>query len=153
MTTPEHQWKPGQSGNPNGRPKGSLNKKTQIATALMESGKEIARVVCEKALEGDMQAANIVLSRLQPPLRSRAERVNFKLDSDAPLTQQARQVLEAVSTGDIDPETGKLLIDSISSFAKLREQDELATRLELIEMTLNRAHDIQPPLLPVGVPK
>ncbi|OJA07375.1 hypothetical protein QHL1GM_07875 [Halomonas sp. QHL1] len=119
----------------------------------MDSGKEIARVVCEKALEGDMQAANIVLSRLQPPLRSRAERVNFQLDSDAPLTQQARQVLEAVSTGDIDPETGKLLIDSISAFAKLREQDELATRLELIEMTLNRAHDIQPPLLPVGVPK
>ncbi len=151
MTTSDHQWKPGQSGNPNGRPKGSLNKKTQIAAAFMEEGKEIARVVCEKALEGDMQAANIVLSRLQPPLRSRAERVNFKLDAEASLTQQARQILEAVSNSDIDPETGKLLIDSISAFAKLREQDELATRLEVIEMTLNRAHAVSP--AHVGIPK
>ncbi|WP_205631663.1 DUF5681 domain-containing protein [Collimonas pratensis] len=136
--TKDHQWKKGQSGNYRGRPKGTPNKKTQISEALMDDGAAIARVVIDAALGGDMTAANIVLSRIQPVLRARAERVQFDLDPNGPLTQQAQQILCAVSVGDIDPETGKLLIDSISSFSKLKEVDELAARLGSVEAVLNR---------------
>lgn len=64
--------------------------------------------------------------------------MQFELDANAPLTQQARQILQAVSAGDIDPITGKLLIDSISAFAGLREVDELAQRLDALESNIIR---------------
>lgn len=50
----------------------------------------MARVVMDAALAGDMQAANLVLQRLSPPLRARAEKVTFELTPDAPLTTQAQ---------------------------------------------------------------
>ena len=72
-------WQPGQSGNPKGRPVGSRNKKNVIAEEFEKDGSAVARVVMDAALEGDMQAANMVLQRLSPPLRARAEKVTFEL--------------------------------------------------------------------------
>lgn len=130
---PPKGWQPGQSGNPKGRPVGSRNKKNVIAEEFEKDGSEVARVVMDAALEGDMQAANMVLQRLSPPLRARAEKVTFELTPDAPLHQQANQVLASVAEGAIDPETGKLLIDCIQSVAGIRAVDELEARLQALE--------------------
>lgn len=130
---PPKGWQPGQSGNPKGRPVGSRNKKNIIAEEFEKDGSEVARVVMNAALEGDMQAANMVLQRLSPPLRARAEKVTFELTPDAPLHQQANQVLASVAEGAIDPETGKLLIDCIQSVAGIRAVDELEARLQALE--------------------
>lgn len=130
---PPKGWQPGQSGNPRGRPVGSRNKKNVIAEEFEKDGSAVARVVMDAALEGDMQAANMVLQRLSPPLRARAEKVTFELSPDAPLHQQANQVLASVAEGAIDPETGKLLIDCIQSVAGIRAVDELEARLQALE--------------------
>ena len=130
-------WPPGQSGNPTGRPKGSLNRKSLLAEEFEKEGSAIARVVIAAAKSGDIQAANIVLQRLAPPLKARSEKVIFALDSSQSLTEQARQVLQAIANGEIDPDTGKLLIECISGFAGLKEIDELAIRLNAIEARFN----------------
>lgn len=130
---PPKGWQPGQSGNPKGRPVGSRNKKNVIAEEFEKDGSEVARVVMNAALEGDMQAANMVLQRLSPPLRARAEKVTFELTPDAPLHEQANQVLASVAEGAIDPETGKMLIDCIQSVAGIRAVDELEARLQALE--------------------
>lgn len=130
---PPKGWQPGQSGNPRGRPVGSRNKKNVIAEEFEKDGSAVARVVMDAALEGDMQAANMVLQRLSPPLRARAEKVTFELSPHAPLHQQANQVLASVAEGAIDPETGKLLIDCIQSVAGIRAVDELEARLIALE--------------------
>ncbi len=130
---PPKGWQPGQSGNPRGRPVGSRNKKNVIAEEFEKDGSAVARVVMDAALEGDMQAANMVLQRLSPPLRARAEKVTFELNPDAPLHEQANQVLASVAEGAIDPETGKLLIDCIQSVAGIRAVDELEARLIALE--------------------
>ena len=126
-------WQPGQSGNPRGRPVGSRNKKNVIADEFAKDGSAVARVVMDAALEGDMQAANMVLQRLSPPLRARAEKVTFELTPDAPLAAQAQQVLASVAEGQLDPETGKLLIDCLQSVAGIRAVDELESRLVALE--------------------
>lgn len=126
-------WLPGQSGNPKGRPKGSKNRKTVVVQEFEKEGSRIARVVIDAALEGDMTAANMVLQRLSPPLRSRSEKVTFELDADKPLSEQAQQILSAVATGDIDPDTGKLLIDAIGAFAGIKQVDDLEARLAALE--------------------
>lgn len=126
-------WQPGQSGNPKGRPVGSRNRKNVIADEFAKEGSSVARVVMDAALKGDMQAANLVLSRLSPPLRARSEKVQFELTPDAPLTTQAQQILSAVAAGEVDPETGQLLINCISSFAGLKATDELEARIAALE--------------------
>ncbi|MEE9928077.1 DUF5681 domain-containing protein [Microvirgula aerodenitrificans] len=126
-------WQPGQSGNPRGRPVGSRNKKNVIADEFAKDGSAVARVVMDAALAGDMQAANLVLQRLSPPLRARAEKVTFELTPDAPLTRQAQQIMTAVAEGSIDPETGQLLINCITAFAGLKQVDELEARLIALE--------------------
>ena len=124
---------PGVSGNPAGRPKGSKDKKTLVVQEFEKEGSAIARVVIDKALAGDISAANLALQRISPPLKTRAEEVKFELDSKAPLTDQARQILAAVALGEVDPDTGQVLINCISAFAGLRQVDDLEARLRALE--------------------
>lgn len=145
--TKAHQWQKGQSGNPKGRPKGSKDKRTLIAQEFEKEGSAIARVVIDAALAGDMQAASLVLSRIQPVLKPRTERVQFELNVEGTLTEQAKQVLKAIADGDVDPDTGKIVIDSIAAFSKLKEADELTERLQLVEQRLNIEAHIAPLLL------
>lgn len=126
-------WLPGQSGNPKGRPVGSRNKKNIVAEEFAKDGSKVARVVMNAALEGNMQAASLVLQRLAPPLRARAEKVTFDLNPTAPLTTQAQQVISAVANGDIDPDTGQLLVGCITALAGVKQIDELEQRLSALE--------------------
>ena len=124
---------PGVSGNPAGRPKGSKDKKTLVAQEFEKEGSAVAAVVIEKAKGGDMTACNLVLQRISPPLKTRSEKIRFELDSKAPLTDQARQVLAAMAMGEIDPDTAQVVSNCISSFAGLRQVDELDERFRALE--------------------
>ena len=71
MTT-NTKFKPGQSGNPNGRPKGSRHKTTlAIETLLDGEGEEITRKAIDLAKGGDLGAIRICLDRLAPPRKDR----------------------------------------------------------------------------------
>ena len=127
-------WYPGMpSPNKAGRPKGIVDRRMKVTKALAEDAPAVTRVVIDAALEGDMQAANIVLSRIAPPIKAQAERVEFELSSDLPLAEQAQQILVALSEGKVDPETGKTLIACIHSVAGIRAVAELEERLIILE--------------------
>lgn len=128
----DHLFKFGNKAGP-GRPKGSLNKRTKVAIALDAASEDVAKAMIAKALEGDTAAGRLVLERVQPPKRAEGIRVQFDLNPEAPLTAQAQQVLYAVAQGEVDVDTGKLLIDCLSAFAGLREVDELAARIANLE--------------------
>jgi hypothetical protein len=99
----------------------------------MDDGPEIARVVIDLALAGDLQACGIVLARIAPALKAQAERVTINLDPSAPVTQQIETVLAAVSDGHIAPDVGQTLISSISALANARAVDELEARIITLE--------------------
>jgi len=80
---PKHsRFKPGQSGNPKGRPKGARGLKTELAEELnerisvTESGsvrkvsklRAVLKAMTAKALSGDPRAANVVLNLVQSVL-------------------------------------------------------------------------------------
>lgn len=127
-------WVPGiPSPNPKGRPKGIVDKRKKLQAALADDAQAIIAKVVAQALEGDMQAANIVLARIAPPLKAQSERVQFELLPDRPLSDQAHQILLAVSQGRLDAETARTLIGCIQSVAGIRAVEDLEARILILE--------------------
>ena len=127
-------WKKGEpSPNPSGRPPGIVDKRMRLTYLLNDDADSIVKQVIEKAKSGDLQAAKLVLDRVSPPLRNRSQTVSFELDVTGSFTNQARQIFKAIATGELDPDTGKLLVDSITAVARISELDEINRRLEALE--------------------
>jgi hypothetical protein len=123
----------GQSGNPSGRPPGRLDTRTKITRALMDDGHAVARVVIDAALEGDLQACGIVLSRIAPVLRPEAQPVQFDFDPTASTALQVEAVLTAIAAGAVPVDLGKQLIDAIKALADVRATEELERRIITLE--------------------
>lgn len=131
---PPGKWVKGmKSPYPTGRPKGALSKRDKVAQALNDQGPEVARVVVESALNGDMTAAGLVLSRIAPPLRAKPDLVQFQLNSDLPLAEQARQIMQAVADAKLDADTARILIGCLNSVAGIEAVAELENRIVVLE--------------------
>ncbi len=128
-----HRWVKGQSGNPRGRPPGRVDARTKITRALLDDAPAVARVVIDAALEGDLQAASLVLARVAPALRQEAYPVQFPFDATAPIAQQIEQVLAAMAGGVVAPDVGKLIIESIGTLSNARAVEELEARIITLE--------------------
>lgn len=126
-------WQKGQSGNPRGRPPGRPDARTKITRALLDDGHAVARVVIEAALEGDLQACNIILARIAPALRPEAQPVQFEFDPTASTVAQVEAILAAVASGAVPVDLGKQLIESVKALADVRAVEELEARLEALE--------------------
>ena len=71
-------YKKGFSGNPKGKPKGARNKSTLAAEALLEGSLEkICKKIEEEALNGNMQAAKMILERFLPPRKDRCIEIDL----------------------------------------------------------------------------
>src|SRR5262245_104266 len=71
-------FRPGQSGNPAGKPKGTRHRATMFAQQLLDGEAEaMVRKVIEKAKQGDMIALRLCLDRIVPPRRDRP--VHFEI--------------------------------------------------------------------------
>ncbi len=136
--TPTGQFAPGRSGNPSGRPPGIVDKRNRVAKAFDHEFDSIGEAIVKRAKLGDMAAAALYLSRVEPPLRPKAERVSFKLDPGAPLADQANAVLLAVSQAELSPDDGRLLIDCITAAASLRKFDSFEDELRQMREHLAR---------------
>jgi len=127
-------WRKGMpSPNPSGRPKGNIDRRTRVNQMMATASDEIVDVVLDRARGGDMQAAALVLARISAPLKARSDMVRFELDGERPLGEQAQQIMDAVSKGEIDPETGKGLIACCQTIASIHAVSELEQRLIALE--------------------
>lgn len=68
-----------------------------------------------------------------PSLKAQAEKVNFPLDTDAPISGQVAQVLDAVAGGLLAPDVGRLLIESLKALSDVRVAEDLEQRLVILE--------------------
>jgi len=143
------QWQPGQSGNPAGRPRGIVDRRSKVHAAFEGVGEEIAQVVVARARAGDMQAANIVLQRISPPLKPRGERVRFTLDAARPLVEQSAAVIQAVADGDLSPDEAQIVLSCISVHCSIQQADEMARRLEDLERRFGGARTAAFPMIQV----
>ncbi|RJG57700.1 hypothetical protein D0Z70_00270 [Sphingobium terrigena] len=100
---------------------------------MLDEMRAIVSVLIGKALEGDTNAASIVLAKCLPSIKAQAEKVNFDFDATAPIGDQVAQVLDAIAAGVVAPDVGRLICDSIGILANVRASEELAARIEALE--------------------
>lgn len=109
----------GPSPNPNGRPKGSKNRKTLLREELEKDGSALAAAIKAKALDGDTSAQALWLARLEPVIRPRAEPVEFDLDTKLSAAGQIEQVIKAVAEGALTIDEGQLICNMIRQRAEV----------------------------------
>lgn len=127
-------WTPGcPSPNPKGRPAGVPDKRLLATQAALDEIKAIVQMLVGRALEGDVNAASLVLAKVLPSVKAQAEKVAFDFDASAPISVQVAAVLQAVSEGKLAADVGRLICDSISRLGDVRMQETLEARIEALE--------------------
>ena len=128
-------FKPGESGNPKGRPAGSKNAALVALDALgTDAAQDLLQAVIEKAKDGDMQAARIILDRAWPIRKGRP--ISFvmpKVETAADTAKALGGVLEAVAGGLLSIEEGGGLAAILETQRKTLELTEIEERLTALE--------------------
>jgi hypothetical protein len=126
---------PGQSGNPNGRPRGSRNAATLALEALLDGEAEsLTRKAVELALAGDIAALRLCLDRILPPRKDRT--VSFALPamkSSGDAVAAMAALADAVAAGDLAPSEAAELTKMVQAFAKVIETADLEERIKRLE--------------------
>ena len=128
---PAAAWKPGQSGNPKGRPAGT-GEVAKLRAAIADRVPELLAAMMARALDGDVGAARLLLERAIAPLKAAEQSQALSLP-DGTLTEQGRAVLASVAAGELAPGQGAALLGAIGTLARVAEIDELARRIEVLE--------------------
>jgi hypothetical protein len=128
---PANQWKPGQSGNPAGRPPGQ-SAITRLRAQLEPDAPQILETMVAAAKGGDVQAARLILERILPPFKPTEQAMELALEGKT-LTDKGRAVLGAVSAGELAPGQGSQLIVAIGTLARVAEIDDLERRIAELE--------------------
>lgn len=127
----------GQSGNPAGKPKGRRNRATMIAEALLDGQAEgLIQKAIEMALEGYTVALRLCLERILQPRKDRPIRLTLPSIQSAQDTVTAMsRIIEAATTGQIDPHQAQTLAALIETQRKAVETLDLEQRIAALEKT------------------
>lgn len=131
QTARRSHWKPGQSGNPKGRPPGQSDI-TKLRASIAEHVPGIVDRLVSAAKDGDVQAARLLIERVLPPVRPVEQPQPMDLP-EGDLTAKGQAILDATARGDLAPSQAAALIGAVGTLARVAEVDELARRVKALE--------------------
>ena len=144
MTTKkrDHLFKPGQSGNPKGRPKGALNKDSAARALIFAQSGEIVRKALKEALNGNQALLGQLLSIVSPAQRAELAPVQIPGASDAIAAGRFEDALSLISQasldGTISPDAAKQLTDQLKAAEEAKRLSFLQDQLhQLREKVIN----------------
>ena len=128
-------FRPGQSGNPAGKPKGARN---PVLVALDAIGSAAAKAVLEAAItaakSGDMRAAEILLSRVWPVRKGRPVTLAIPpVKTAADLPGALAAITAAVASGELTTDEGAAFASLLDAQRRGIETADLAARIEILE--------------------
>ena len=135
MTNKDTRFQKGVSGNPKGRPLGSRNQSSLAAEMLLENqAAAITQKCISMAMQGDITAIKLCLSRLIPTKRERAISLEIPpLEGSQDIMRAIGTVLEAVGSGVITPGEGTAVARLLEVHRAAFEIVELENRLDALE--------------------
>lgn len=130
----------GQSGNPNGKAKGTKNRATLAAEQLLQGDLDsICRKLVEEALTGNVQAIKLVLDRVLPPKKDRVIDVQLpKLQTTDDAVNAISIIIDALGSGEITPSEGEAMSRVVDVFIKTLQEYEIEKRVSMLEQGLKK---------------
>jgi hypothetical protein len=128
----------GASGNPAGRPPGARHKTTIMLEQLMvDDAERVTKRVVQAALQGNMQAAKLILDRAVPPRKDRAVTIDLPaLATAADVVSATARIIAAVSAGALTPDEGTALAGLVELHRRAIETGDHEQRLASVEARL-----------------
>ena len=125
------QFKPGQSGNPAGKPLGTRNKTTRAIEALLEGeAEELTRKAIELAKAGDLAALRLCLDRIVD------RHIPFKLpklEKPEDAVAAAAAIVEAVAGAELTPSEAAEMMKLVEGYTTILEAEDHEQRLRALE--------------------
>lgn len=118
-----------------GRKAGSRNKASLLLDQIADKeAEDILRKVIDAAKGGDTRSAEVILSRIWPPRKGRAVRLDLPaIDTPADIVKALGIVAGAVGAGDITPEEGSAVAAVLEFKRKSIETVDFEQRLSALE--------------------
>ncbi len=137
---PRTAWKPGQSGNPGGRPVGSKHRATILAENLIDGqAQKLAQKAVDMALRGDVAALRLCLERLVPPRKERSVSFDLpKVETAADVLAAKSAVIEAVASGLLAPLEAQAMSTLLDGVSRTLEAQQFEERLAALEAKAER---------------
>lgn len=128
-------FKPGQSGNPVGKPPGTRHHATRAILALLDGEADgLTRKAVEMALAGDTTALRLCLERLAPPAKDKAISVALPtLDGAEDASRAMAAVVAAMAAGTITPSEAAAVAGVVETYRRTVETCEIERRLVALE--------------------
>ena len=125
-------FKKGESGNPAGRPRGSVNKNLQMLRAAAEA---ILPDLIDRAKSGDLEAQKLILDRGIPRLRAVSMPEAMALPGGT-LTDQAKALVALIAEGTLSTTVAAEIAGIITASARVEEVDQLRDELKALRALL-----------------
>jgi Family of unknown function (DUF5681) len=139
----KHLWKPGVSGNPSGKPRGTKSKSTQLVQALISRDpkalRDVVDVTIAAARNGKPWAVELILARLWPAPKGRT--VTFLMDEIRSIEDISRAysgLWAACSQGLLTPDETVQLSAVLKDHAAALESKDLEARIAKLEQAEER---------------
>ena len=135
---PGGRFREGQNGNPAGRRPGSRNRASLVLDALAEGEAEaVLQAMVERAKEGDLKAAELVLARAWPARKGRPVALDLPaVDTASGAAAAFAEVLAALAEGRLTPEEAAAVtalleahVRALAAAGRRRKDEELEALL------------------------
>jgi hypothetical protein len=130
-----NRFRPGESGNPAGRPRGSRNRAALLMEQLLgEEIEDVTRAAAEKARKGDVGAMRLCMQRAAPAARGRAVLLDLPANATIEdLSAAMTRTIEAMGAGEITPTEAEEIARVLDVQRRFVETLELERRLTQLE--------------------
>lgn len=121
-------FKTGQSGNPSGRPKGIVDKRTQLRSLIQPHAEDLVNKLVERAKLGDSWAMKLCIDRLIPPMK-RDDAIFFdlpegELSSPENMLKIVEEMTHAVASGQLSVTEAERFSDFLNHQRKIIKDAE-----------------------------
>ncbi|MCU7805891.1 MAG: hypothetical protein KZQ96_22140 [Candidatus Thiodiazotropha sp. (ex Lucinoma borealis)] len=125
-------YKKGQSGNPKGRPKGIVDRRSLFRKHIESNAENLVKKVVAMALEGDVRAMKLCLERISPPMKPRDEPIQIE-DLKGTLTEQGQKILSSMGKSQLTPSEAAVMLSALVSLIRIKEATDLENRIANLE--------------------
>lgn len=128
-------YKPGQSGNPHGKPKGTLNNKTRWLQLLESHADDLVEKAIELAESGDTNILRFCLERIIPKAKDMPISLSLpeELDKTGALFKVGSTVLRDMANQKITPMEAKSLLEVLGAYRDTGLLDKLNEEINEIK--------------------